>query len=85
MASTLARLLRLKLRPGSRRVVLFVIPQSKKKHPEQFRQDVTLLLGWLKDDRIDPVIDRILPLSEARRAQELLEGSHVVGKIILQP
>ena len=85
LAGTLVRLLRLKLRPGSRRVRLFVAPRSKKKHPDQFRKDVAILLDWLKEGRIDPVIDRVLPLGEARRAQELLEGSNVFGKIVLQP
>ncbi len=85
LAGTLARLLRLKLRPGSRRVEIFVIPWSKKKHPEQFRGDVAILFGWLKEGLIDPVVDQVLPLDQARRAQELLEGSNVSGKIVLRP
>ena len=85
LAGTLARFLRLKLRPGSRRVELFVIARSKKKHPGQFREDVLTLLGWLKEGKIDPVIDRVLPLSEARQAQELVEKAQVSGRIVLQP
>jgi len=73
LAGTLARLLWLKLRPGSRRVLLFLIPQPKKKHPEQFREDVVTLLGWLKEGRLDPVIDQVLPLDKAWHAQKLLE------------
>ncbi len=84
LAGTLARFLQLKLRPGSRHVKIFVILQSKKKHPGQFRNDVATMLDWLKDGKIDPVIDRTLPLSEARHAQELLEGSRVSGKIVLE-
>ncbi len=85
LAGTLARLLRLKLRPGSRRVVMYLIPRSKKKHPERFRRDVATLLGWLASGKIDPAIARVLPLDQARYAQELLEGSNVSGKIVLQP
>lgn len=44
-----------------------------------------MLLGWLKEGRLDPAIDQVLPLTEGHHAQELLEGSHVSGKIILQP
>lgn len=84
LAGTLGRFLWLKLRPGSRRAMLFLIPQSKKKHPEQFREDVAILLGWLKEGRLEPVTET-LPLDEVRHAQELLEGSHVSGKIVLQP
>jgi len=84
LVGTLARFLQLKLRPGSRHAKIFVILQSKKKHSEQFRNDVMTMLDWLKDGKIDPVIERTLPLSEARHAQELLEGSQVLGKIVLK-
>ena len=32
-----------------------------------------------------PVVDRVLPLSKAREAHELLESRKVVGKIVLEP
>ena len=32
-----------------------------------------------------PVVDRVMPLSEVRRAHELLENREVVGKIVLTP
>jgi len=32
-----------------------------------------------------PVVDRVLPLSQAREAHELLESRQVVGKIVLVP
>jgi NADPH:quinone reductase-like Zn-dependent oxidoreductase len=34
--------------------------------------------------KLRPIIDRILPLSEARRAHELSESRHVRGKIVLR-
>jgi NADPH:quinone reductase-like Zn-dependent oxidoreductase len=34
--------------------------------------------------RLVPVIDRILPLSEARRAHELSQSGHTPGKIVLR-
>jgi NADPH:quinone reductase-like Zn-dependent oxidoreductase len=34
--------------------------------------------------QLAPVIDRILPLSEARRAQELGQSGHTRGKIVLR-
>ena len=34
--------------------------------------------------KLRPVIDRILPLSEARRAHELSQGGHARGKIVLR-
>ncbi len=35
--------------------------------------------------RLKPVVDRVLPLSEARRAHELIENRQVFGKIVLTP
>jgi NADPH:quinone reductase-like Zn-dependent oxidoreductase len=34
--------------------------------------------------KLAPVIDRILPLSEARRAHELSQTGHTHGKIVLR-
>jgi NADPH:quinone reductase-like Zn-dependent oxidoreductase len=34
--------------------------------------------------KLNPVIDRILPLSEARRAHELSQNGHIHGKIVLR-
>ena len=34
--------------------------------------------------KLAPIIDRILPLSEARRAQELSQSGHTHGKIALR-
>jgi NADPH:quinone reductase-like Zn-dependent oxidoreductase len=34
--------------------------------------------------KLAPVIDRILPLSEVRRAHELSQSGHVRGKIVLR-
>jgi NADPH:quinone reductase-like Zn-dependent oxidoreductase len=34
--------------------------------------------------KLAPVIDRILPLSEARRAHELSQSGHTHGKIVLR-
>lgn len=50
-----------------------------------FRDGVVTLLGWLKEGRLGPAIDQVLPLDKAWHAQKLLEDSHVSGKIVLQP
>ena len=43
--------------------------------PEWFREDFRALLELLRADKIHPVVAERLPLSEARRAHELLESS----------
>ena len=39
---------------------------------------------WV-EERIKPIIDRVLPLSQAREAEKLLEDRAVFGKVILRP
>jgi NADPH:quinone reductase-like Zn-dependent oxidoreductase len=45
-----------------------------------FAADVVPLLA---DDRLQPVIDRVLPLEQAGEAHRLMESGEVVGKIVL--
>jgi NADPH:quinone reductase len=53
--------------------------------PEWFRQDFDVLLGLLREGKIHPVVAERLPLSDARRAHELLESSADKGKLVLVP
>lgn len=55
------------------------------RRPEWFREDFAALLELLAADKIHPVVAERLPLSEARRAHELLETSASKGKIVLVP
>lgn len=49
------------------------------------KDDLVALLGMVQDGRMKPVIDRVLPLTEAREALRLLEEREVVGKVIVRP
>jgi NADPH2:quinone reductase len=53
--------------------------------PEWFREDFAALLELLAADKIHPVVAECLPLTEARRAHELLEISAAKGKLVLVP
>jgi NADPH:quinone reductase len=53
--------------------------------PDWFREDFAVLLDLLRQGRIHPVVAERLPLSEARRAHELLESSASKGKLVLVP
>jgi NADPH2:quinone reductase len=53
--------------------------------PEWFREDFRVLLKLLREGKIHPVVAERLPLSEARRAHELLETSAAKGKLVLVP
>jgi NADPH:quinone reductase-like Zn-dependent oxidoreductase len=54
-------------------------------YPEWFREDFAALLELLRADKIHPVVAERLPLSEARRAHEMLEGAAAKGKLVLVP
>jgi NADPH:quinone reductase-like Zn-dependent oxidoreductase len=49
--------------------------------PTDFRDVMRLVFAG----KLEPVIDRVLPLDEARRAHELLEAGSVFGKLVLTP
>ena len=55
------------------------------RNPKWFREDFSALLELLRGDKIHPVVAERLPLSDARRAHEMLERSAAQGKLVLVP
>ncbi len=53
--------------------------------PDGFREDFRALLELLREARIHPVVAERLPLSDARRAHEMLGRSAAKGKLVLVP
>jgi NADPH:quinone reductase-like Zn-dependent oxidoreductase len=45
---------------------------------------LTKIAKLIDSAKLKPIIDRILPLSEARRAHELTQNGHIRGKIVLR-
>ena len=73
----------LNLIPGSKRATFYGITGLYRKDPMPFREDLPKLFELLKTGKVKPVIDGILPLIEAARANEMLERGEVFGKLIL--
>jgi len=71
------------LLPGRRRVVMYSIQWLKRLKPALFRQDLITLFDLLRQHRIKPLIARRFPLTEAKRAHELLGEGRVTGKLVL--
>ena len=69
--------------PGRRRILPYSIQYLKRWRPAWFREDLSTLLNLLRDKKIKPMIADRIPLSEARRAQELIGGGSVRGKLVL--
>lgn len=83
-AQTGGVLLRGVLSPG-RQVKSYRIDKLRNRHPEWFREDFLALLELLGRREIHPVVAERLPLSEVRRAHELLDNSAATGKLVLVP
>jgi NADPH2:quinone reductase len=71
------------LSPGRRRILPYSIQYLKRWKPTWFREDLSALLDLLRDTKIKPMIAELIPLSEARRAQEQLGQGSVRGKLVL--
>ena len=69
--------------PDGRRCVWFNITSLRKRHPDWFRQDLSILYDLLAKRKLQPVIAARLPLREAAQANEWIENSKVSGKIVL--
>jgi len=68
-----------------RRVHGYRIDKLRNRHPEWFREDFLALLELIRRGEIHPVVSERLPLTEVRRAHELLESSAATGKLVLVP
>ncbi|GAB5415252.1 MAG: zinc-binding dehydrogenase [Congregibacter sp.] len=49
------------------------------------RADLKALINLIADGKLEPVIDEILPVSEAAEAERMIEDREVFGKILLRP
>jgi NADPH:quinone reductase len=68
-----------------RRLSGYRIQMLRIPHQDWFEEDFHALLDLLRGDKIHPVVAERLPMSEARRAHELLERSAAKGKLVLVP
>jgi alcohol dehydrogenase len=49
------------------------------------KQNIATALSYVAEGRCQPVISHVMPLSDAREAERLMENRDFVGKIVLQP
>jgi NADPH2:quinone reductase len=71
--------------PGQKRIFPYSIQTLMRLKPSWFREDLATLLDLLGQGKIKPVVADRLPLSDARKAHELLEKGGVTGKLVLIP
>ena len=49
------------------------------------REDIERLLALVAEGRINPVIEKVLPLEQTREGVRMLRDREVIGKIIIEP
>jgi NADPH:quinone reductase-like Zn-dependent oxidoreductase len=69
--------------PNRRSTAFYSIGALRKSNPDWFSEDLQTLFDLLEEKRIEPVISKRMPLSEAIQAHEILETAGVQGKIVL--
>lgn len=69
--------------PDGKRVKLCATPGEVKKDNTWYRETLTELLAMLSVREIQPIIGARVPLVEVQRAHQLIEESHVSGKVVL--
>ncbi len=72
------------LLPSGKKTSFYSIGAVRKKHPEWYKEDLTVLLDMLERGEIKPQIDRKIPLSAIKEAHELIESGNLQGKIIIE-
>jgi len=68
-----------------RRALAYRVQKLRIRHQDWFREDFFALLQLLRHGEIHPVVAERLPLTDARRAHELLERTAATGKLVLVP
>ncbi len=82
--SSLVRLFLTKLKPDGKQISMFgSTPTIAAKENAWYRDTLIELFDMLRDNQIDPVIGKTMPLAQASEALDLLENGRVQGKIVL--
>ena len=77
--------LALNLLSDTKKVLTYAISTFKPEHHDWYLEDLETLLKMLAVQKIKPVISKVMHLSEAAKAHDLLDRQEVSGKIVLVP
>lgn len=70
--------------PNGRATAFYSIGAMRKKNPDWFLEDLSVLFTMLADGRIAPVVAEVLPFEQVRYAHERVEAGEVAGKLVLR-
>ena len=69
--------------PDGRSVSVYSIQHRKRKHPDDYRTDLSTLLRMLAEKTITPVMANQFPLEEAAQAHCVMTQKKRSGKVVL--
>jgi NADPH:quinone reductase-like Zn-dependent oxidoreductase len=72
-----------KLLPDGKDSTFYNIHSRRKKHPAEFKEDVSELFALLKAGKLAPTVAARMPLEQAAEAHRRIERADVAGKIVL--
>lgn len=79
------RLSALKLFSSSQGMVGYNVTSWRDARPEAYRQDLSAVMALIGTGQLTPQVGATFALSEAGKAQELLQSAGTTGKIVLKP
>ncbi len=72
------------LLPNKKHAYFYSIGKFRRKAPDLFKQDLTILLHLLKENKIKPIVDSVIPMAGVADAHKRIENGDVKGKIIVK-
>ncbi len=72
------------LLPNKKKAYFYSIGGFRKKSPDLFKQDLTILFHLSKAGKIKPLIDSVIPMSGVAGAHRRIEAGDVKGKIVVK-
>jgi NADPH:quinone reductase-like Zn-dependent oxidoreductase len=72
------------LLPNKKKAYFYSIGGFRKKSPELFKQDLTILFHLLKAGKIKPLIDSVIPMADVAKAHRKIETGEAKGKIVVK-
>lgn len=73
------------MHPNNRRIIGFSFGHYRRFRPKHVKDTMELVINFLKNDQLKPVIGKKYPLSEASEAQRFVESRESIGKVLLIP
>lgn len=73
------------MHPTNRRIVGFSFGHYRRFRPELVKNTMELVIKFLENDQLKPIIGKEYPLSEAAEAHRFVESRRSIGKVLITP